>query len=576
MSKKSHRRKQTDAELRKLLQLGPKEKLPDLALFANAEDEDSGDATEVFVFKKVSGKHGNIRIPREVAHFDPKAVARMIIAKNGMLPREIDEALQIVIKASQRKPKEYWLEVGTEGWRPGFAAFVHRGRVIGRSRSGRVRLKAPNAKSKRYILGRKGKLEGWSKIPRLAKFSSLMRLGLCAAFGAPLLKVIGLQSFMIVIAGRSKAGKSTVLLALASVIGIGQEEGLPNFNATIASLQEVATDFNDSVLPVNEIGLLKGGKRDAYHSLRPLIYRYAEGRDTGRHSGSAYASSSGIASWRGIMVASSENAIEALAELAGEKRDEGEYARAFDIPAVRPGNSTVFDRFPSDVAPDDREAWARQQLAQIRDLCRENHGLAFQRYVAFLAQHRATLKADIEEAMEEFLRSLRGAGRSGALQHTARNFAVLYAGAVMAKRAGLLRWNLAATRKALRTCFLDGIGEIARVEGAEERAKAAIVKRLKDLPSADRVADVYAVDGWYKDTKRGRIFAVRTTCFRDWLAGSEEERAALRWLHSSGLLQPKEGAKPDWPNVSWAVTWGKIRKASARCYQFADPGPTEG
>ena len=261
-----------------------------------------------------------------------------------------------------------------------------------------------------------------------------------------------------------------------------------------------------------------------------------------------------------------------MLSLPGEKRDEGEYARAFDIPAVRQGNSTVFDRFPNNVALKDREAWARQQLARIRDFCGEHHGLAFHRYVAFLAQHRATLKGDIEEAMKEFLGSLKGAERSGALQHAARNFAVLYAGAVMAKRAGLLRWNLAATRKALRTCFQDGQGEIARVEGAEERARTAIMKRLKGLPSADHVADMNAVDGWYKDTKRGRLFAVRTTCFREWLAGSEEERAALRWLHSAGLLQPKEGAKPDWPNVAWAVTWPKIGKASARCYQFIDPG----
>ena len=317
MSKKSHRKKLIHAELQSLLQLGPKEKVPPLALLANVEDESTGDAAAVFVFKKVSGKNGIIRISRELAHFDPKAVVRMVVAKNGILPRKFEDAVAVAAKASQIEPREYWLEVKAEGWRPGSRSFVHRGRVIGRSRLGRVRLKAPSAKAKRYILKKRGSLEGWSTIPRLATFSSRMRLGLCAAFAAPLLKVIDLQSFMLVIAGPSKAGKSTVLLVLGSVIGIGQESRLPNFNATNAALQEVATEFNDSVLPVNEIGLLKGSKRDAYQSLRPLIYQYAEGRDTGRHSKSAYASPSGVASWRGIMVASSENAIEALAELAG-------------------------------------------------------------------------------------------------------------------------------------------------------------------------------------------------------------------------------------------------------------------
>ncbi len=572
MSKTTNRKRPSHTELRKLLQLGPKEIVPDLTLFANAEDESSGDATEVFVFKKVSGKLGIVRIPREQACFDPKAVARMIVAKNGILPRDRDKAEKVASAASRVEPREYWLQVKADGWRPDFSAFVHRGRVIGRNRIGRLRLKASSSNSQRsYILSRRGDLQTWRRMLRLASFSSRMRLGLCAAFGAPLLKVIDLQSFMLVIAGPSKAGKSTVLLALASVIGIGQEGGLPNFNATGASLQEVAAEFNDSVLPVNEIGLLKGTKRDAYQSLRPLIYRYAEGRDTGRHSKSAFASASGIASWRGIMVASSENAVEALAELAGEKRDEGEYARAFDVPAVRPGNSTVFDRFPHHVAPEHHEAWARQQLAEIRRLCGENHGLALQRYVAFLIQHRATLKADIERAMGEFLSSLKGAERSGALQHAARNFALLYAGAVMAKRAGLLPWDLSATRKALKTCFLDGLREVARVEGTEERARKAITSHLHVLGPAASVTDLNAVDGWFKNTKRGRIFAVRTTCFRDWLSSPEEERAALRWLHRMQLLQPKDGAKAEWPNVEWAVTWPKIGKTGTRCYQFLDP-----
>ena len=325
------------------------------------------------------------------------------------------------------------------------------------------------------------------------------------------------------------------------------------------------------MLPVNEIGLLKGTKRDAYPSLRPLIYRYSEGRDTGRHSKSTYTSDAGLASWRGIMVASSENSIEALAGLGAEKRDEGEYARAFDVPAVRPGNKTVYDCFPRHIAPEQREAWARERLTRIRQLCAANHGAAFHAYAESLVEHRKTLKADVERAMERFLTLLPPVVLSGALQHAARNFAVIYAGAVMAKRAHLLPWNLATTRAALRACFLDGLHEIERGEGAEERARKIILGRLESLPSNASVLDGHDVDGWYEETKKGRIFAFRTRCFGEWFLDPDDERAALRWLERNKLLKPKKGALPDWPNVGWAVIWSRVKGKQHRCYQFRDP-----
>ncbi len=542
-----------------------------LTFFANAEDEATGEAVEVYRFPKVSRGYGTIRIPRDQAYFDPKATARMIVAKNGMLPRDLEKAIEIAKAASKADPREHWLEIAAEGWRPDMSAFIHSGHVIGQDRVGRLRLKAPSNTRRSYILARKGHLSGTMRMLRIARHSSRMRLGVCAAFAAPLLKVVDLQSFMLVIAGRSKAGKSTVLLALASIIGIGREGGLPNFNATGASLQEVAADFNDSVLPVNEIALLKGNKRDAYQSLRPLIFRYAEGRDTGRHTKSTYASETGAASWRGIMVASSENTIEALAEMAGETRDEGEYARAFDVPAVRFGHPTVFDRFPRRVAPHRREAWARRQLAEIRKLCNENHGLVFHRYVKFLTQHHTTLKDDTERAMGIFLDSLDRTTLSGAQQHAARNFALLYAGAVMAKKAGMLPWGLAKTRDALKKCFMDGLQEISRIEGAECRARDALLQNISKLGILSESTVLRDVEGWFEETERGKLYSVKSPCFKKWFDTPEEQRAALRWLHQMRLLDLKKGARCELPNTEWATKFARVGGKGQRCYKFRYP-----
>lgn len=567
-----HRKYSDHPELRKILGLRPAEPVPDLSLLANAENEATGEAFEVYAFKKLNGGYGLARIPREQSLFDDRSTARTIAARNGDLPRDLKKALKLVRKASRAGPRRQWRYVKQDGWRGGMRAFAHRGRIYGRKRVGSVELKGPlSDRTRNYPLGRKGDLEEWKRIAGLARYSTRLRMCICAAFAAPLLKTIDLQAFIIVLAGPSKAGKSTALLAAASVIGIGREGSLPNFNATTASLQETATEFNDRLLPVNEIGLLKGAKRDFYQNLRTLIYRYAEGRDTGRHSKSQYAIDAGVAEWRGIMIASSENTFEALAELAGEKRDEGEYARAFDVPATRPGNPTVFDSFPRGLKPEEREAWARRELATIRQLSAEQYGVAFVPYITSLIRERATLKREVRSAMRRFMDSLEGAVGSGAMQHAAQNFAILYAGAVMAQKAGLLPWNLARTRADLKTCFIDGRQEISRVEGAEDRALKTILSRIGSLKALTDETAPKAVDGWFTKTPRGRLYAVRTPSFENWFLGPEEERAAIRWLHKQQLLTLKDGAKPDFANKGWAVTFPKVEGKGQRCFQFLDP-----
>ena len=87
--------------------------------------------------------------------------------------------------------------------------------------------------------------------------------------------------------GRSKAGKSTALLAAASAIGIGREAQLPNLNTTDPAFHETARLFNDLIVPANEMGLIKGAKRDAYARMRGLIYAQVDLRsgEADLHSG---------------------------------------------------------------------------------------------------------------------------------------------------------------------------------------------------------------------------------------------------------------------------------------------------
>ena len=113
-------------------------------------------------------------------------------------------------------------------------------------------------------------------------------LAICAAFAAPLLSLTQRQSFGIHLFGRAKAGKTTTLLAGASVIGLGREADLPNWGATAAAKGESARMFNDMLFSLNEVGLLGGSKRKAYPEIRETIYRLGEGRERLRHTQSVF------------------------------------------------------------------------------------------------------------------------------------------------------------------------------------------------------------------------------------------------------------------------------------------------
>jgi putative DNA primase/helicase len=161
-----------------------------------------------------------------------------------------------------------------------------------------------------------------------------MVLSISVAFAAPLLPMAKLNSFGILLHGRGKAGKSTILLAGASVIGYGLEDDLPNFRATDAAFGELPAAFNHSLAPLNEFALLKGSGTEKYHRLRDLTYGFAEGRGT-TYSKLAPIDGSTALQWLSILLATGEETANEIARKAGEIRMVGEAVRWIDLAAMR-------------------------------------------------------------------------------------------------------------------------------------------------------------------------------------------------------------------------------------------------
>jgi Domain of unknown function (DUF927) len=536
---------------------------------ANLEDEATGDGFDVYEFSKPLGEVGCLLVARDKAN-DARPLHAALAAKNWNA--EGADTKAILEACIKQAPPEYRLAAAHVGWRSEQTAFVLHERVVG-TEAGEKRLVPPHWLGKGDLAALKhvGSLDRWiEEVADPCRFSTRLMFALSCAFAAPLVKIMGMQSFGAMLFASAKVGKSTALVVGASVIGLGTESALPNFNTTDASFYERARSFNDLLYAVNEVGLADKKKASIYSVLRERVYGYAEGRDTSRHSGSGFASASSSATWRGVLLGSSEHSCEALARMAGQDRDAGEYARVFDVPVVDEGLTSVIDRVPNEVAADEIAAWSRQQLGDLRKACAANHGVAIEPYLVHLMEAGASLPDSITAYMQAFANKLNLQSSDEALVHAARNFSLIYAGACLAIDARLLPWRRQETLDAIVACFEAGMGELKVWEAVRRRASKLLISSLKAARLKNRRHsdfDPSTDPGFYEKVHGSPVITLRAATMRRWFPDDEQYRAALEWLDETGrLIKANAEPRPAGLSGEWAVTsprWSEGKKVKS-------------
>lgn len=204
-------------------------------------DEATGDFLDEYSARGLSRRRVTALISREAT--EPREVSRPLRGKGADLPRK-DPSLDRDILMAMEAPAPLVRRAAQVGWYgdPPGVAFVARNRVLGIS-SGRGQVIPPaelhlTAMRKLSVQGTAKQFR--SKIAPFARYSSVLMLAMGAAFGAPILAILGRQSFGLVLFGKSRGGKSSALLASGSILGFGAEDHLPSLNATPAGLLSLA------------------------------------------------------------------------------------------------------------------------------------------------------------------------------------------------------------------------------------------------------------------------------------------------------------------------------------------------
>jgi hypothetical protein len=532
----------------------------DIIHLENVENESDGVASEVFSFQKVSGGRGHIAIPRDVA-YDLKKSYDLLLKHNADLPSK-EEAISELERAIKARPERFLLRAARTGWRDDNSAFITPWETFDSQVARRQKIVPPQRinDAQRHGKQPKGTLEGWkSDVARRCGYSDLGMTLLSAAFAAPLLALTNRPSFALSAYGTGKCGKSVLLVAASSVAGAGSEEHLPDWAATTPAMGELFRLHCDGILPINETGLIPAEK--AYSHLAPAIYQIAQGREREKHSASSFATTDASAFYRVVVAITSEHSIDEYASRVGKKRDAGEYARCIEIPATRNGRTTVVDRYPKTVPPEEGSNWSRGLLKNLRDACKANHGVAIKPYIHYLMKDIERAERRTRHYMAQFVETLDTAAMSEATKHAADNASLLYAGSCLAVDAKVLDYDKSDLMRAIRRCFLDAI----QTSDPLAKGKLILKRRLKD-PSVlqqgngeDVDADQH--DGYVVREAGRRQYVIHAATFRAWFdAEPATLNVVLEWLARERYLSPpksrthKAGARP----AGWAervVPW---------------------
>lgn len=518
---------------------------PRLAKLAVWSDAASGETLEQYVFTTSDGTLGELFIERGKAS-ELRVLHTALLSANADIPRHRASSDALLRNAVEMAPSERFRYVPTVGWSDDSLAFALHWKVVG-SREHRTWRPPRSVKNMRHLPGPTGTVEGWRELTDLCQYSKILLLSLALAFAAALAKFSGLQPFGINLFGRSRTGKSTAALAAASVFGIGEERMLPNWDITPAGFQELSRQFNDHLLVLNEAGVVRSSsKRESYEIVRRFCYVFAEGAEVTRHSSSGYAVSNRLATWRGACLSTSEKSITELANEAGRNRDEGEFARFSDVPAVTRSRSTIIDAWPTGVA--NRRQFSIDCLARIRTICHDHHGVAYPEYIrALVAKGPDQVTTEVRSAIQRFEEAVGPMG--GPLGHAAKNFGLIYAGGLQAIDAGLLPVTEGGLLAAVKKCFESMVETVPLPEAVERRALRVLRSAINDaawrgVRSAD-VDQTLSSRSTFRTTIRGkRTYLVGLDAFDDWFGGDASLRnAALFWLQRKGLLRLQRGVR---------------------------------
>ncbi len=369
------------------------------------------------------------------------------------------------------------------------------------------------------VLTQAGTLEEWkNNVAAAACHSSAMMFLISATFVAPTLKLFGIEAggFGFNLFGKSSSGKSTALLAAASVFG---STFTGKWNATVTGLEERAQANSDLPFTLDSLEDVPAASRPAV--METMSYVLSSGSPKLR--GKVYETKNGIASrrFRSLVLSTEED------QNRPRHRTTGSAVRLIDV-FVKPADSSFFgivDMFPEDVAVEARAEWAKLFVKKVEAAVAQQHGTALEAFVRLLIMHRVKATERLKTYKAAFMLRNEFAGLNSVQNRTLDAFAHVYAAGRLAIDMGTVPWAKERLLRAVGRCASTALAKSAdRAQIGERNAKRLITW----LSDPDRRPVDYSTELAWKEAEGADFIRLEQKRNLWALVRGETARRALR------------------------------------------------
>lgn len=463
-----------------------------LSVEARFSDREGGGWGKLVAVKDSNGRWHQIPILNADLSTKPQEVLARLHDRGlelGEHPKS-KEFVKIIIK--MWKVDQSLISVSKHGWvGENFDSFVCGNAIIGNKG---VLAILSNGKGPTRHLAAKGSVENWREsIGMKCRGNPLMVLAVSLAFSGPLLAILGQSGGGLHFRGSSSSGKTTLLRLATSVWGslhlIGQ------WRATSNGLEALACEFNDILLPLDEIAEISP------KALHEGIYMLANG--TAKRRMTRMVALEETAQWRLAIISSGEISIEEKLKEGRLDVKIGQEVRLIDIEADTRAWG-VFD----DLHGSDTPATFSEIIRAEADL---HHGAVGQKFVETLISQSqiglsTKLRATVKRKVSEWLAELPSAA-DGQIERVASRFALIGLAGSLATVAKLTGWDKTTAFDAAKDMFLDWYD---RRFGEKREAldpfirplQEFIVKNLASLPKVGPTGSHPAAPSGWRDASR--------------------------------------------------------------------------
>lgn len=402
-----------------------------------------------------------------------------------------------------------------------------------------------------------GSLAAWrDTIGTWARGNSRIMLSLSASLAATLLEPVGMESGGINWIAQSSTGKTTTLLAAASIWGSGSITGgyILNWRATANGLEGLAALHSDAALCLDEIGQAPG------RTINEAAYLLANGLGKARalSDGSAKA----IKSWRTLVLSTGEVSLADRIKEEGFRVQAGQTVRLIDIPADAGAGLGLFEDLHGFASP-------RELSDAIRKAAATHYGHPSRAFIKKIQENRA----DFEQALARFMSDGLSAicddqDASGQVQRVAKRLLLCAVAGEMATEWGIFPWTQGEALDAAKRCFQAWLSLRGGMGAAEDTAILSDVCRFLEANGASRFQDVQNPSaicvgrvGFRRTVDNGTEYYVLPESFKSEVCSGHNPNHAAKVLKEHGLLLPGDGR-----NIRRKPTFDLPDFGRKRCY----------